>query len=128
MIDIIQELKGLFVDAEDLAGTFPEVGAASAGYRLGFNAGIKAIRARLLSREIYPRLTALSARSKAMADSDNQIVAALTFKLASLRQSRYMTKNTGPSEYRQAGEEKRNATPNEDMQIALLESILRGEG
>ncbi len=126
-VKIHQEILQALEDTEALGSTVPEVGAASAGFRLGFRAAMSAIRERFDSQRLGQRIQTVQARVEAVADSDDSIIRALKSKLASLKQSRYMVKATGPSKYRQAGTERMNATPTEDAMISLLEDILKGE-
>lgn len=126
-INLFKEIRSVVDDAEDLGATVPECGAASAGFRLGWQAAISAVRDRMHSRRLGEKIQAVQSRVDQVAESDDQIVAALKAKLDSLKHSRYMTKACGPSEYRQAGANRMNATPTEDKMIALLESILKGE-
>jgi len=128
MVDITKEISAVFRDAKALADTVPEIGTSSVAFRLGVFAGIAAVANRFRAESLRKKISTAQKQFYSVAESEDAIVAALKSKLASLAHSRYMTKNTGPSEFRQAGEAQRNATPALDAQIDLLKSILKGEG
>jgi hypothetical protein len=125
-INIYREIMAALNHAADNGATVPECGAASMGFRLGYQTAITAVRDRFNSQRLGQRMNAVQRRVDEVAESDDKIVAALKTRLDGLKHERHMIKATGPSKYRQAGAERK--TPTEDRMIALLESILRGEG